>query len=94
MAKPERIIRDVMELASRPKALRFSEIERIVNQLGLVGFSVSSRPVRHGKLFTVNGEPFMVCGHTPGDSHVKAYGVRNFLQAMTTLGIYETTNDD
>jgi len=93
MAKPERIINEIMELAARPKAVRLSEIERIVSQLGLVGYSVKSRPVRHGILFTVNEETFMVCGHTPGDSHVKAYGVKNFLEAMINLGIYETSDD-
>jgi hypothetical protein len=48
-----------------------------------------SRKARHGYLYTVDTEGFMVNTHTPGDAHVKSYSVQDFLNAMERLGWYE-----
>ena len=93
MADPDRIKDDIREIAASPKNVRLSDIERIVTQLGAAGFSTSARPVRHGHLYTVEGESFAVCAHRPGSSQVKVCYVKAFLGAMETLGLFGEEDD-
>jgi hypothetical protein len=89
MATEERIRRDIEAIAGRPKAVAFEEIQRIVNQLALVGYSTSHRKTNESHLFRVEDQRFGVSDHNPGSAHVKACYVKAFLVAMINLGLYE-----
>jgi hypothetical protein len=91
--REERLRRDIAEIASRPKQVRFDEIENIVNRLGEF-MEVGSRTIRHGTLFTVGKERFSVVPHNRGDSHLKRVYVKVFLEAMTRLSWCEDQDDD
>ena len=88
MADLGRIKRDIKKIAQRPAGTRFSEIERIVRQLGEAGYEVSSRP-GHTHLFRVQDQRWGVCRHNRGSQHVKSCYVREFLKAMANLGLYD-----
>lgn len=68
--------------------MTLDEIEWVVNQLEQF-HSVASRPARHGTLFRVEDQKFMVNSHSPGSKQVKAYSVDDFVDAMIELGWYE-----
>jgi hypothetical protein len=89
MATLERIRRDIAELATRPRSVRLDEIERIVTHLGQLGYSVNVRQVRHGRLFRVEDKLFGATQHNPGSSQIRECYVRNFLEMMEELGLYE-----
>jgi hypothetical protein len=93
MADIERIKRDIAQLASRRRAVRFEEIERLVRQLGLLDFKVEHRRTNETHLFRVAHVKrgtcrFGVCSHNSGRKHVKAAYVTVFLDAMAELGLY------
>jgi hypothetical protein len=72
MASLEALKGDISDIISRPKAVRIEEIERIINQLRLLGWSVSSRPAgNHQLLFRVDDTRFGICYHNKGSSHLK-----------------------
>jgi hypothetical protein len=79
----------ISEIAQRGKNVAFSEIEWVVNQLGQHNYEVASRQARHGKLFRVGSQRFMINYHNPGSKQVKGYSVQDFIHAMTELGLYE-----
>jgi hypothetical protein len=86
----ERVKRDIADIASRPKSVRFNEIENVVAQLSKLGYRVSSRKTREGVMFTVPpAAPFNVCTHHRGSSQLNWAYVRDFLNAMTELQLYE-----
>ena len=89
MADIERIRAEIADLATRPNGVRFEEIERMVNQLGLAGFDVHSRRAKETVLFRVNEHRFGVSDHNPGRQHVKAVYVKGFLKVMAMLGLHE-----
>jgi hypothetical protein len=89
MADLERLKKEIADIARRPKAVRFAEIDRIVNQLGILGFDTAVRRGKETVLFRVEGERFGVCDHNPGRQHVKRVYVKEFLGAMANLGLYE-----
>lgn len=89
MADLGRIKRDIADIASGPKSVRFQEIQRIVRQLGLAGWSVDSHKGKEAWIFWVQGETFTVSEHNPGNSQLKSCYVHNFLRAMINLGLYE-----
>jgi hypothetical protein len=90
MASLDRIKADIADLAQRPNAVRFEEIERIIDQLQRIGYEVSARQATHGKLFRVGkNQPFMAARPNSGDSHIRSVYVRVFLEAMITLGLFE-----
>lgn len=60
----------------------------VVNQLAQF-HSTGSRLARHGKLFRVGDQKFMVNAHNPGSKQVKGYSVDDFIDAMIELGWYE-----
>ena len=89
MPSLERIKATVNEIAGRSKAVRFDEIENLVDQLAAVGFPTKKRATRHGYLFKVGDQFFGVCPHNRGQSHLKEIYVAKFLDAMEALGLFE-----
>ncbi len=91
MADIERVRQDIKDIANRPKAVRFEEIERIVNQLEALGHSVKSRTTKggHSWIFRVDDQLFSISTHNPGSSQIKVAYVKAFLEAMINLGLYE-----
>jgi predicted RNA binding protein YcfA (HicA-like mRNA interferase family) len=89
MADIERLKTEIQELAGRIKSVRFAEIERIVNQLERLGFSVARRRTSDGWFFKVSGARFSVVVHNRGQSQLKSCYVREFLIAMMELDLYE-----
>lgn len=88
MASPDKIRERIAEIALRRKNVTLDEIEWVVNQLEQF-HSVASRPARHGTLFRVQDQKFMVNSHSPGSKQVKGYSVDDFVDAMIELGWYE-----
>ena len=86
--KEARLRAIIADVARRPKQVTAAEIQRIMNMLSEF-HPTGSRKARHGYLYTVATERFMVNTHTPGDAQVKSYSVQDFLSAMETLGWYE-----
>ncbi len=88
MADAKAIKKRISEIAQRRNSVTLSEIEWVVNQLQEY-CSIAIRPARHGKLFRVNQQRFMINFHNPGSKHVKPYSVDDFIDAMIELGWYE-----
>jgi hypothetical protein len=88
MASLEAIKEKIRDIAGRRRNVTFDEIQWVVNQLGQF-YKVGSRPARHGALFTVGSQRFMVSSHNPGSKQVKSYSVDDFIDAMIELGLYE-----
>jgi hypothetical protein len=89
MADIKRIRARISELAQRQKNVELSEIRWVVNQLGANGYAVSERSNDHNTIFKVNGRRFGVCHHNPGGKQIKACYVKEFLDAMVDVGLYE-----
>jgi len=89
MASLERVKEDIAKLAQRRNAVEFSEIKRIVEQLGKLGYSVAQRRANETYLFRVSDHRFGVCTHNRGDKHVKACYVKEFLETMGNLGLFD-----
>jgi hypothetical protein len=89
MADAGRLRREIREIASRPRAVKFGEIERVVNQLKLLGHETNKRPTKEGWIFRVDDVIFAVADHHPGSSQLRPRYVRVFLEAMAELGFYE-----
>jgi hypothetical protein len=89
MDDEERIKKKIAEIAQRPNNVTLSDIEWVVERLQ--GFHPCREPrkTRHGMLFHVGNLIFMVNCHNPGSKQVKPYSVRDFLEAMITLGWFE-----
>lgn len=88
MASAEKIREKIADIAQRRRNVTLDEIEWVVNQLAQF-HSVHSRPARHGKLFRVDDQKFMVNAHNPGSKQVKGYSVDDFIDALMELGWYE-----
>ena len=88
MASLEEIRGRIRVIASRPKNVTFEEIQWVVSQLQQF-YSVKERTAKHGTLFSIAGQRFMVSGHNPGRKQVKKYCVDDFINAMVELGLYE-----
>jgi hypothetical protein len=83
-------IRDrIREMAGRPNGVELAEIEWVVKQLEVLGHRTSSRRNSHQVLFNVDGRRFGVCSHNPRSNQIKACYVKEFLDAMEDLGLYE-----
>lgn len=89
MADAEHIKHDIADIAGRPKAVTFAEIERIVKQLKGLGYSEKHYKGNETWVFYVGGEKFTVCDHHRGSQHIKSFYVKKFLGAMMNLGLYE-----
>jgi hypothetical protein len=82
-------IREILaDFAHRPKQVKEEEVKQVINMLSTI-YVTGSRKARHGYLYTVGTERFMVNSHNKGDSHVKGYSVQELLKAMARLGVYE-----
>ena len=89
MANLEKVRERIKEIAGRRRNVKFSEIEWVVNQLGLNGFDTHSRNNGHQTIFSVGSRRFGVCSHNPGSGQIKPCYVDEFLNAMVELEIYE-----
>jgi hypothetical protein len=87
MADPKNVRAAIADIAQRPKNVTFDEIDWVVDQLGSY-YAVNKRRARHGTLFRVRDQLFMVCTHNPGSKQVKSKYVKLFLDAMIELGWY------
>ena len=89
MADINKIKGRIQDMARRPKHVELSEVEWVVKQLGANDYRTSARRNSHQVLFNVNGRRFGVCSHNPGGNQIKACYVKDFLDAMEDLGLYE-----
>ena len=89
MADVERVKREIREIAGRSKNVKIGEIQRIVRQLGELGFLTDSRDTAHGVMFQVGAEIFHVCTHNRGSSQLKQVTVQEFLDRMANLGLLD-----
>jgi hypothetical protein len=53
-----------------------------------MGRAIKIKDARHGKLFQVDEQTFMVNHHT-GNKQVREYSVKKFILAMIELGLYD-----
>jgi len=90
MADLRHIRAKIAEIAQKEKNVELSEIQWVVNHLGENGYEVSTKKNGHQHLFRVNGKRFGVCHHNPGNKQIKACYVREFLDKMADLGLYES----
>jgi hypothetical protein len=90
MADLNKIRERIREIARRRQNVELSEIEWVVNQLEQQGYVVTATDARHGKLFRVgSSQPFMVNHHNRGNKQVKAYSVKDFIDRMIDLDLYD-----
>jgi hypothetical protein len=89
MADLKKIKQRILEIGNRRNNVKLTEIEWVVNQLGLNGFETNARNNGHQTLFRVGSRRFGVCSHNPGNLQVKACYVDGFIEAMIDLELYE-----
>jgi hypothetical protein len=90
MPELDKIKEKIREIAHRRKNVTFSEIEQVIESLKPHGFTVRSRPAGdHAVIFHVNNQVFSICTHHRGSKQVKPNYVRNFLEAMIELELYD-----
>lgn len=90
MAKLDKIKDSIREIAGRPKNVTFSEIRQVMEQLKEHGFTVRSRQAGdHATLFHINDQVFSICTHNPGSKQLKPHYVKEFVNAMIELGLYD-----
>ncbi len=89
MADIKQIRERIKELAQRRKNVELSEIQWVVNQLESNGYVVSERSNEHNTIFKVSGRRFGICHHNPGSKQIKSCYVKEFLNAMEDVGLYE-----
>ncbi len=88
MADAQSIKSRIRDIAQRRKNVTLAEIDSVMTQLAQF-HTVKSRSARHGKLYRIDNQRFMINTHTPGSKQVKAYSVDDFLDAMIELGWFE-----
>jgi hypothetical protein len=71
MADLETIKEKIRDISRGWKNVTFDEIQRVVNQRGQF-CDVGMRPARHGALFRMDNQRFMVSSHNPGSEQVKS----------------------
>jgi hypothetical protein len=89
----ERVKKAIEDIARRRNNVTLNEIEWVVGKLA-ARFSIRRRQARHGVLFGVGDQRFMVNCHNPGSKQVKSYSVDEFINAMTELGLYEGEEEE
>src|SRR5262249_7357285 len=93
MELEERVKKAIAAIAGRRNNVTLNEIEWVVERL--VGrFPIRRRQARHGVLFGVGSQRFMVNCHNPGSKQVKSYSVDEFINAMAELGLYEGEEEE
>jgi hypothetical protein len=88
MADLEKIKERIRDIDQRRQNVVPSEITWVVNNLANCGYDVKAKDARHGTLFQVNEQTFMVNHHT-GNKQVRAYSVKDFISAMIELDLYD-----
>jgi hypothetical protein len=89
MANLKQVREKIAEIAQREKNVELDEIQWVVKHLGENGYEVSVKSNDHQHLFRVNRIRFGVCHHNPGSKQIKPCYVREFLDTMADLGLYE-----
>ena len=89
----ERIRNVIQDIAQRRNNVTLSEIEWVIDKLSET-YTVRRREARHGVLFGIGNQRFMVNHHNPGNKQVKSYSVDAFVNAMVELGLYEEEEKD
>ena len=89
MADISHIQKRIAEIAQRRKNVELSEIQWVVEHLGMNGYLVSSKSNSHTTVFRVGKRPFTVCHHHRGSKQIKVCYVNEFLEAMEELELYE-----
>jgi hypothetical protein len=89
MADISHIRKRIAEIAQRRKNVEISEIQWVVDNLGMNKFSVSSRSNDHATIFRIGNLQFSVCHHRRGSKQIKVCYVNEFLDVMEELGLYE-----
>ena len=90
MASIEKVKSVIAEIAQRRRNVTSDEIDWVIDQLKMHGFKVrDTRKAKHGYLYGIGSQRFMVNCHNPGSKQVKSYSVDAFIAAMIDLGLYE-----
>ena len=87
MAEREKVEELIREIEGRRKNTTLQEIERIVNQLHILGYETSKRGTSHNMMFRVGEQKFSICSHNRGSKQLKRCYVDAFLNAMSELGL-------
>jgi hypothetical protein len=93
MELEERVKTAIREIAKRRNNVTLNEIEWVIGKLGGT-YSIRRREARHGVLFGVGSQRFMINYHNPGNKQVKSYSVDGFINAMIELGLYEEEEEE
>lgn len=88
MEPAQRLRSVIQDIAKRRNNVTLGEIDWVMGKLSET-YNVRRREARHGVLFAIGSQRFMVNCHNPGNSQVKSYSVDAFIDAMIELGWYE-----
>jgi len=89
MADISHIRKKISEIAQRRKNVELSDIQWVVEHLGMNGYSVSQRSNDHATLFRIGERQFSICRHHRGSKQIKVCYVDEFLDVMEDLDLYE-----
>ena len=83
MASHDHLKADIADIARRPNAVEFEEVDRILRQLG----ASEPRKTKHGYLYRVPGctRKLMINHHADGRKTIPRYCVRDICQCMSEL---------
>ena len=93
MELEERVRSAIRDIAQRRNNVTLGEIEWVMEKLS-GAYAVRRREARHGVLFGIGGQRFMVNNHNPGNKQVKSNSVDDFINAMIELGWYEEEQNE
>jgi len=93
MELEERVRKAIQDIARRRNNVTLGEIDWVVDKLSQM-HKTRRREARHGVLFGIDNQRFMVNYHNPGNKQVKTYSVGDFLDAMAELGWYEESEEE
>ena len=80
----------IASIAAGKRSVRLSDIERVMNQLTLLGHTVTKKGDNQHFRYVVDELPvFYVCEHHRGNSYIKKGYVDVFLDRMTDLELHE-----
>ena len=90
MSDLKKIKAKIKEIAGRRANVTLEEIVWVVSQLKEHGYETDSRPAGdHQTIFSVDSEIFGICTHHKGGRQLKRCYVKEFINAMIGLGLYE-----
>jgi hypothetical protein len=89
MADISHIKERIAEIGQRRKNVELSDIQWVVEHLGMNGYSVGHRSNQHATLFRIGERQFSVCHHHRGSKQIKVCYVDDFLDVMEDLDLYE-----